>query len=695
MKSYKTDQIRNISFIGNGGTGKTSLLEAILFNLGANSRLGRVDDGTSVCDYQPEETKKKMSMVAKLVTLEKGELKYNFCDTPGFDDFQAEVKRVVPVTENIVMVLDPGTGIVGHTEKVWEFAAQTKNFRSFFINKLDKERADFFQMLGLVQETFGKYALPVFIPIGREQNLKGVIDLIQMKAYLTEGDNSKEAEIPADLKEEAAKHREKLMETAAETNEALMEKYFADGTLSSDEFLNGLRLSYQQGTFFPVFCGSAYKNIGARELFLNFELLFSSPAAITEWKGINSATHEEAVRKLSETEPVSLFIYKTQQEQHTGELVFFKVISGLLKTGMDLLNTSNDNSERINQVLSLRGKEKVDICDLCPGDLGITMKLRGSYTSQTLSDPKNPISYPKIEFPNPVLSIAIVPKTKVDQEKCSAALAKISEEDPTFRMQFMAEFSQLVIYGMGESHLNNIIDKLKTRYNVQVDVDKPRITYRETIKKKTGCEKKYKKQSGGRGQYGHVVMEIAPMPIDKVYEFEEKIFGGSIPGKYIPSIEKGVKEAIEHGVLAGCPVIGIHVAVLDGSYHDVDSSDIAFKIAGSIAMKDGMEKANPVLLEPIMEIEVKVPEEFMGDIMGDLNSRRGRILGMGSHGKSQTVKALVPEAELYKYINNLKSMTQGKGTFAMKFDHYEEVPANLAQNIVEELKKFRVAEAEK
>jgi len=694
MNNYKTENIRNISFIGNGGTGKTSLMEAILYNLGGNNRLGSVDDGSSLCDYQPEELKRKMSMVAKLVALEKNGKKYNFFDTPGFDDFQAEVKRVVPNTENIFLVVDPTTGIVGHTEKVWGFAMDTSNAKGIFVNKLDKERADFFAMVEILKESISMNAVPVFIPIGKEAEFKGIVDVIHNKAYITEGNSSKVVDVPADLQDKVNELREKLMESAAESDEALMEKYFEDGELSDAEFIQGLKKSYDQGIFYPIFCGSSIKNIGIRE-FIDFsENFFASPMINPERKGINpDKNNEEVTRKLSEQDPISLFVFKTQSEQHTGELVFFKMISGVLKSGADLKNTKTDNTERINQIVTFKSKEKIDIKEVCPGDIAVTMKLKGSYTNHTLCDPKAPVSFPDIEFPSPVISIALVPKSKGDQEKCASALSKFVEEDPTFRMEFVPEFSQLIVSGMGESHLNNIIEKLRNRYNVQVDVDKPRIAYRETIKKKTKCEKKYKKQSGGRGQYGHVIMELSPLPLEENYKFGEKIFGGSIPAKFIPSIEKGVKEAMNSGVLAGSPVIGVETTVLDGSYHEVDSSDMAFKIAGSMAFKDGMEKANPILLEPIMEVEIIVPEEYMGDVMGDLNSRRGRILGMNAKGKNQIIKALVPEAELYKYINDLRSMSQGKGTFSMKFDHYEEVPANIAQNVINELRQFKEQEA--
>jgi elongation factor G len=610
MKNYKTENIRNVSFIGNGGTGKTSLMEAILYNLGGNNRLGSVDEGTSLCDYQPEELKRKMSMIAKLVSLEKNNKKYNFFDTPGFDDFQAEVKRVVPHTENIYLVVDPTTGIVGHTEKVWGFAEETDNAKGIFVNKLDKERADFDQMVSLIEESISNKAVPVFIPIGKENDFKGIVDIIHQKAYITDGNTSKATDIPADLKDKVEELREKLMESAAESDEALMEKYFEEGTLTNEEFINGLKKSYAQGSFYPIFCGSSLKNIGIRE-FIDFsEDFFANPLINDTRTGVNpDKNNEEVTRKLSEQDPISLFIFKTQSEQHTGELVFFKMISGVLKSGTDLKNTTTDNTERINQMVAFKAKEKMDISEVCPGDIAVTMKLKGSYTNHTLSDPKAPIAYPEIEFPAPVISIALVPKSKNDQEKCASALSKFVEEDPTFRMEFMPEFSQLIVSGMGESHLNNIIEKLRNRYNVQVDVDKPRIAYRETIKKKTKCEKKYKKQSGGRGQYGHVVMEISPLSLEENYKFGEKIFGGAIPAKFIPSIEKGVKEAMLSGVLAGCPVIGVETLVIDGSYHDVDSSDMAFKIAGSMAFKDGMEKANPILLEPIMEVEIIVPEE--------------------------------------------------------------------------------------
>ncbi|MDD5091902.1 MAG: elongation factor G, partial [Candidatus Wallbacteria bacterium] len=583
MKVYKSSQIRNICLVGNGGTGKTSLLEAVLFDLGANSRLGRTDDGTSVCDYQPEEVKRKMSLLAKVVSLESGNLKFNFIDTPGFDDFQAEVKRSVPAAENIMLVVDPGTGIVGHTEKVWRFAEETPNCRSIFINKLDKERIDFSAALSLVQETFGKAALPVFLPVGKEADFKGVVNLITGKAHVYSGDTVTVQDIPADMASLVSGFKEKLVEAAAESDETLMEKFFEQGTLSDEEFIRGLKASYADRKFFPVFCGSAIKNIGVRELLATAETLFADPSTMPAWKGLSPGTETAVERRPLETDPISLFVFKTQSEQHTGELVFFKVVSGVFKVGCDLLNTVTDNSERINQVLTFRGREKVDLPELYPGDLGVTMKLKGTFTGHTLSDAKQAVVFPRIVFPSPVLSIAIVPKSKVDQEKCSGALAKIAEEDPTFRMSFLAEFSQMVIHGMGESHLNSIIEKLRSRYNVQVDVEKPRIPYRETIKKKTKCEKKYKKQSGGRGQYGHCVLEIAPLTLEENYKFEEKIFGGSIPGKFIPSIEKGVKEAMEKGVLAGCPVMGVSVTVLDGSYHDVDSSDMAFKIAGSMA----------------------------------------------------------------------------------------------------------------
>ena len=692
MKEYSADLIRNIGFIAHAEVGKTSLAEAILFAAGETTRLGSVEEGNTISDCGPDEIKRKISISTSLLHCEWKKHKINLLDTPGYSDFIGEVKGALRVVDTGLVLLSGLTGVEVMTEQVWGFAKEYGISRFIFINKLDKEHAAFDQALATAKEAFGGGVLPLQFPVNEGVGFDTVVDLLLMKCLKFKKDRSGTAQIsdiPADLKSKADGLREKLIEAAAESDDELLEIYFDKGTLTEEEFNRGLKHGIAQGSVFPVLCGSAGENMGVHQLLGALVDLAPSPLDRPGPVAKNVDTGEEVPLKCDPTASPNLFIFKTISEAHVGELSLFRVYSGVLKSGADLFNPNRDHGEKIGQIYLLNGKTRKEVGNVPCGDLGAVVKLKDSHTGDTLCDRKSSVVLPEIAFPVPVIRTAVVPKSKGDEERISSGLASLHEEDPTFLVHYDPELKQTIISGQGELHLAIIINRLKEKFGVDVTVEEPRIPYRETIQAASEKQYRHKKQTGGRGQFGEVFIRIEHSDRGEGFEFVNKITGGVIPTKFIPSVEKGIVEAMESGVLGGYPVVDLQVTLFDGKYHPVDSSDIAFKLAGLFAFKGAMKEAKPVLLEPIYDVEVTVPEEYMGDVMGDISSRRGKILGMDSEGKFQLIRAQVPLAELYKYSTSLRSMTAGRGIHRRKFSHYEIVPHEIADRIIAEAEKMK------
>lgn len=676
MKVYETAQLRNVAVIGHGGTGKTSLVEAMLFNAGHTTRLGKVDDGTATTDFLPEEVKRKISVNLAMAPCEWKNCKINLLDTPGYSDFFAEVKSALRVADSVLVVLCAVSGVEVQTEIGWKEAGNLPKIA--FINKMDRENASFERVIQQMKDVLKGNIIPLQLPLGAESNFSGVVDLLKMKAYRynpKEG-TYEEQPIPDDLKEKAEEAREAIMEAAAEGDDELLMKYLDGEPLSEEEIYSGLKKAFQANSFVPVLCGSALNNIGVRHL-MDFLVDFAPAPDVSE---------ENALAAL---------VFKTMTDPYVGKLSFFKVFGGSMKSDSIVFNSNKEREEKISQIFVMRGKQQEAVPEVKAGDIAAVAKLQDTSTGDTLCRKDKPIKLEGIDFPEPTLSVAIEPKSKGDEDKLSNAINKLLESDPSLRLHKNLETKETILTGMGETHLDIVIERLHQKFGVEVTSRPPSVPYRETIRSTVQQEGKYKKQTGGRGQYGHVWITLEPYP-DGEFAFEEKIFGGAVPKQYIPAVEKGLREAITEGVLAGYPVTGVKVTLYDGSYHPVDSSELAFKIAASMAFKKAMEKANPVLLEPIMNVEVIVPEQFMGDIMGDLNGKRGRILGMEPvEGGLQLIRAQVPLAEMSDYAIALKSITQGRGNFRMEFSHYEEVPPRLAEEIIEKRRAEMEKEKEK
>lgn len=686
MIEYNYNKIRNIGLFGHGGCGKTTIGEAILFLLKQNTRLGRVDDGTSLLDYDDDEIARKNSINLALGYGQYKDYYINLIDTPGYLDFFGDVLSGLKATDNAIVVIDAGSGIGVGTELVWKELKKSQQPKLVFINKLKKEHADFYKTVEEVLKDLGSNGSPVFLPLGKESNFNGLIDLLQNKSFSYEDGTPKEIPIPEPEKPKVQEYREKLIEVIAEASELIMNKYLEGKEITQQELTQGLKEGIKNGAIYPILLGDGYHNIGIDRL-LDFVCDYFEP--VENFLGIDPKTKEKTLYpRNSDGTPVA-FVFKTVSEPHIGDLNYVKIFSGSIATGMTLLNTREDREEKINQIYYVKGKERSETNKLRTGEIGALVKLKFTKTSDTISSSQNPISIPPIEFPEPSISIAIVPKSKGDEEKVSNGLARLAIEDPTFNYKYEHELKQQLISGLGELHLDVIIGRLKRKFEVAVDVEKPKVPYRETITKKSEAQGKYKRQTGGRGQYGDVWLRLEPKERGFGYEFVDEIYAGAVPAKYIPSVEKGVVEAMSQGIIAGYPVIDFQATIYDGSYHVVDSSDIAFKIAGSMAFKNACEKAGMILLEPIMQVSVTIPEKFMGDIIGDLNARRGRILGIETEGSLQKVNVLVPQAEMYKYSTTLRSITQGRGYFTMKFSHYEEVPKEIAQKIIDESRRVK------
>jgi elongation factor G len=679
-------KIRNVGVVGHGGVGKTSLVEALLFSAGAVTRLGRVDDGTTTTDFDPDEIKRKISINTSLAYCDWKGHRINLVDTPGYGDFIADARAGLRVVEGAVVVVDAVAGVQVQTEKVWKFATEYDLPRAIVVNRLDRERADFFRTLESLGRRLKGRLVPVHIPVGEEAGFSGFVDLAKMKAVVYADGKPRETEIPAEVGERAREYREKLVEAAAETDDELLNKYLEEGSLGETEMLKALRAGIAAGEIVPVLCASAVKNIGSHALLDLIVDDFPSPADGAPIAGTDLKTKQAGSRASDPRAPVTALVFKTLSDPHVGKLSLFRVYSGTLKADSTLLNASRSAKERMGHVAWLQGKTSKSVEALGPGELGVVAKLKDTLTGDTLADEAQPFELARIAFPEAAISFAIQPKTRGDEDKISNALARLAEEDPTVHYHYDPETKQLLVSGVGSLHVEMVVERMKRKYNVDVNLLPPRIPYKETVKGRAEGQGKYKKQTGGRGQYGDVWLRIEPMQRASGFEFVDDIFGGAVPRNYIPSVEKGVRECMKRGILAGYPVVDLKVTLYDGTYHEVDSSDMAFQIAASMGLQKVFMDAHPILLEPIMNVEVTTPSEKTGDVIGDLNSRRGRIAGMEPTGETAVVRAQVPMAEMLTYEATLRSMTGGRGGYSMEFSHYEELPAFLAEKVIKEAK---------
>jgi elongation factor G len=695
MKRYPTEKLRNLGIIAHGGAGKTSIAEAMLFDSGVVDRLGRTDDGNATLDYDPEEIRRKISISLGLAPFEWKGTKINILDTPGYFDFVGEVKAALRVVDGVLLVTDAVAGVEVGTALVWGYADDAHLARMAFVNKMDRDNADFFKVLSALQTSFGEKVIPIQIPIGAEAGFKGVVDLVSMKALVHPdgaGNRVEEKPVPADLQSQAEDLRNAVIEAAAENDDDLLMKYLEGEDLTEDEIRKGLRAGVVAGKVCPVLCGSATKNTGMQALLDAVVAYMPSPADTGGVTGQNPKTQQEVTRRPLEIEPFCALVFKTTADPYVGKLTVFRVYSGVIRSDSSTYNINKTRNERIGQLFTLRGKQQEPTQEIWCGDIGAVAKLAETQTGDTLCEEPNPLVLEAMKFPAPVYSVAVVPKSKGDEDKIGAGITRLTEEDPTIKVERNPETFQTILSGMGDLHLDVITERLRRKFGVDVTLKEPRIAYRETVKGSSDVEGRHKKQTGGRGQYGHVYIKFDSLPTGSGFEFADKVFGGSVPRQYIPAVEKGLREAIQEGVLAGYPATDIRATLYDGSFHPVDSSEMAFKIAALLAFKKGCMEARPVLLEPIMSVEITVPDQYMGDVMGDLNKKRGRILGMEPKGPNQIIRALVPASGMLKYAIDLRSMTQGRGVYTMQFDHYEEVPANESEKIVEEAKKAKEAE---
>ena len=681
MKQYSADKIRNIAIVGHGSSGKTSLTSAFLFDSKVTNRLTKVDKENTITDYDPDEKQRKISINSALCHFEWNDHKINLIDCPGYSNFLWDTRASLRAVDAGALVVCAVSGVEVGTEKCWEMLEELGLPRIFIVNKLDRENSDFSRTVNSIQDFFGRKAVPVQIPIGSEQNFKGVIDLIEKKAYLFEGGETggfKQGDIPEDMKKEVEKKAEELTEMIAENDEQLMEKYFENGEFSAKELVDGFKKSVFERQIFPVFLASAEKNIGAHQILDGIVDLLPNPLERKEIKA------EKGSVKLSADSPFSSFVFKTISDPYTGRISLMRIFSGKVTGDSSVFNTGKDKNEKFNGLFFMQGKEQEEIESAGAGDIVGTAKLKVTATGDTLCDKGSNYQFKPINFPKPSISFAIKPKTREDEDKISQAVYRIKDEDPTAIIARDSETNELIISGNGQLHVEIITERLKKRFNVDVELKPPKISYKETIKGKSDVQGRYKKQTGGRGQYGDVHVKFEPLPRGKDFEFENKVFGGAIPKNYIPSVEKGIEESRKRGIIAGYPTVDFKAILYDGSYHEVDSSDIAFKVAASLAFKKGIKAAKPTILEPIMNVEVYTTETYMGDIMGNLNGRRGKVQGMEQKGNMRIIKAQVPMAEMLDFEPTLTSITGGRGSFIMEMSHYEEVPAHLQKDIIEE-----------
>jgi elongation factor G len=684
------EKLRNVAIIAHGGAGKTTLSEAILFNTGRNTRLGKVDDGTSLMDFEPEEQKRNISISTAFNFYEHNGYQVTLIDTPGFANFVEDTRACLRAAGGAVVIVSAISGVKVQTEKVWAFADDFEIPRVIFVSKMDRERANFLRAVDDIENVLKTNVAVMQLPIGSEDSFRGVIDLMQMKALVYEDNGSgkfKTEDIPADMQDEADKYREKLVESIAEADDELIEKFLETGELSNEELERGLREGVLTRKFVPVVCGSALKNIGIQPLLDLIETSLPSLIHRAPSVGTDPKTGEEITRNWDNTEPFSAYVFKTIADPFAGKLSIFKVMSGQLSSDSNVYNSTKETKERIGQIFALEGKKQKALGSVEAGEIAAVAKLKETQTGDTLCNDSAHIVYSKTEMAKPVITFAIVPKSKGDEDKLSTGLNKLLEEDPTLSVTRDEQTKEALISGMGQVHIEVIVEKLKRKYNVDVELHEPKVPYKETIKGSVKVQGKYKKQSGGRGQYGDTWVELKPLSRGSGFEFVDKIVGGVIPKQYIPAVEKGIYEAMQKGVIAGYPMVDVKAILYDGSHHSVDSSEMAFKVAGSMAFKKAAAEAKPILLEPIVNLDVDVPNDYVGDVIGDLNSRRGKVLGVEPKANSQTVKAQVPMAEVLKYAPDLRSMTGGRGLFTSEFSHYEEVPSSMSDKIVAAHKK--------
>ena len=678
-------QIRNVVLLSHQGAGKTSLAEFMLSTSGAIQRLGNVEDGTTTSDYDPLEVERHMGINLSLLPLEWQGMKLNLIDTPGYADFTGEVRSGLRVTEGAIIVICAASGVEVGTEQMWGAAEKVNLPRLIFVNKMDRENADFFSTLEGIQAKLSPRCLPLQLPIGSQSDFQGIVDLVTMKAYI--GNASKEDEIPSTLREQAEASREKLVEAAVEADDELINKYLEGETINNEEIFVAIKKSTIAGKLVPVFVGSALQGIGTQQILNGICYYLLSPEEKDAFVAKNVATgNQEEIRPDSES-PFSGLVFKTSADPYVGKLSYFRVYSGVISSNSQVWNANKNSVERIGQLFTALGKNQQTVPQVAAGDIGGVARLNLTTTGDTLCAREHPVIFPGIEFPKANFSMAIQPQTKTDLDKMSTVLPRICEEDPSLQTRREVDTNEFIISGVGDSHLEIIKEKIRRKFGVEVKLDPPKIPYKETITMSTRAEYKHKKQTGGHGQYGHVRLELEPLSRGGGFEFAKKIVGGAIPQNYIPSVEKGVNEAKQEGDLAGYPVVDVKVTLYDGSFHPVDSSDIAFKIAGAQALKRGLSEGQPVLLEPIMNLNITVPEMYTGDIASDLNTKRGRILGMNPSEGINVIEARAPYAELLRYAIDLRSMTQGRGNFVMEFDHYDEVPAHLSQKVIANKKK--------
>ena len=683
-REFPLEKTRNIGIMAHIDAGKTTTTERILFYTGKTHKIGEVHEGEATMDWMVQEQERGITITSAATTCQWLGHRINIIDTPGHVDFTVEVQRSLRVLDGAVTVLAAKGGVQPQTETVWRQADKYQVPRMVYVNKMDITGADFMLCVRQLKERLNANAVPIQLPIGAEDNFQGIVDLIKMRAFIHKDDLGKdieEGEIPEDLKAMAEEYRDKMVEAAAEQDDELMMKYLEEGTLSEEEIKKGLRIGTINNKIVPVVCGSSYKNKGVQELLNAVVDYMPSPLDIPHIKGV-TLDGEETERKTSDAEPFAALAFKIATDPFVGKLCFFRVYSGTLEAGSTILNANKGKKDRMGRILLMHSNHRQDIDKVYAGDIAAAVGLKEVSTGDTLCDPDHPVILESMEFPEPVIDIAIEPKDKANSEKMSIALAKLAEEDPTFKTYTNQETGQTVIAGMGELHLDIIVDRLKREFKVECTVGKPQVSYKETIRNKVKVEGKFIRQSGGRGQYGHVWLELEPLEPGKGIEFESKIVGGVVPKEYIKPVEEGVREAAESGILAGYPVIDFKATLVDGSYHEVDSSEMAFKIAGSMAFKEGCKQAKSVILEPIMKVEITVPEEYMGDVIGDVNSRRGRLEGMEPEGGNQVIRAFIPLSEMFGYATDLRSKTQGRGTYSMEPSHYEEVPKSILDTIV-------------
>lgn len=687
MKVYQTDKIRNVALIGHGGSGKTTLAESMLYNAKAIERTGKVEEGTTVSDFDPEEIKRQISISSSVLPFEWKDKKINILDTPGYFDFVGEVIASLRVAEGAILLVDASAGVEVGTEKGWEYTSNRNMPRIIFVNKMNRENADFFKVVDQLRELFGVSIAPFQIPMGSGESFSGIINVVDMKAREYTGKGCKDIEIPAGYEDKIEPIREMVMEAVAETDDELMMKFFDGEPFTQEEIHNGLRKGVLTGKIVPVLCGSADLNIGVETLMDMIADYLPSPKDAAGLKA-EDGNGNPVEKKLDTDGPFSALVFKTVADPYVGKISIFKVMTGVFTPDTPLYNVNKDEKEKFGNIFLMRGKKQINVDKVVAGDIAAVAKLQHTVTGDTLAEGKAGFVYSAIQLPEPCISMAIVPKAKGDEEKISGGLHRLLEEDPTFMVEKNTETGDLLVSGQGEVHIEVITKKLASKFGVDVELKDPRIPYRETIRGTSKAEGKHKKQSGGRGQYGHVWIEFEPLnDLSVDMEFVDKVVGGVVPRQFIPAVEKGLREAIKEGVLAGYPVVGIRATLYDGSFHSVDSDEMSFKIAANLAYKKGMKEANPVLLEPIMRLEIIVPEDYMGDVIGDINKKRGRILGMEPKDGKQLVIAEAPLGEMFKYATDLRSMTQARGSFTMKFERYEEAPPTVTEKVIAESQK--------